>query len=148
MAASGSPFPFPAPSTIAATISSRYFVNVKPSISFNNASGGEASRFVLSLLSRFVCFFSDESRLPEGPIIPSANIPSGSLDAAHVLDPRSNIGRLYPVVLYAWDTWRYSRLSTSCPLGALPLILIYDRSKFDERRVLYRCLLDTLSVND
>ena len=66
------------------------------------------------------------------------DVTSSSLDAAHVLDPRSNIGRLYPVVLCAWDTWRYSRLSTSCPLGALLLILLYVRSELYERRVLYR----------
>ena len=55
------------------------------------------------------------------------DVTSSSVDAAHVLDPRSNIGRLYPVVLYAWDTWRCSRMSTSCPLGALLLILLYDK---------------------
>ena len=58
------------------------------------------------------------------------DVTSSGLDAAHVLDPLSNIGRLYPVVLYAWDTWRYSRLSTSCPPGALLLIMLYDKVGF------------------
>lgn len=66
-ATSGSPF-FAAPSTTAATISSRYFANVKPSISLINASAGPTKSEDLSLLMRVVCFLRDESRLPGGPI--------------------------------------------------------------------------------
>jgi hypothetical protein len=66
-ATSGSPLPLLAPSTTAATISSRYLVRVNPSISLASVSEGPTSRLDLSRFSRVVCFLSDESRLPGGP---------------------------------------------------------------------------------
>jgi hypothetical protein len=66
-ATSASPLPFDAPSTTAATISSRYFVSVSPSISLMSASDGPTRREDLSRLMSVVCFLSDESSEPAGP---------------------------------------------------------------------------------
>lgn len=66
-ATSASPLPFDAPSTTAATISSRYFVSVSPSISLTSASDGPTRSEDLSRLMRVVCFLSDESSEPAGP---------------------------------------------------------------------------------
>jgi hypothetical protein len=59
--------PFDAPSTTAATISSKYLVSVRPSISLMSASDGPTRSDDLSRLMSVVCFLREESRDPAGP---------------------------------------------------------------------------------
>lgn len=127
-ATSGSPF-FAAPSTTAATISSKYFVNVKPSISLINASVGPISSEDLSLFIRVVCFLRDESRLPGGPIdsmLTWRTVAQRPRDETYAWHRRASTSLLCGGELLSWDILRRNqpwRTWVSCSGGRVGEVL-------------------------